>query len=192
MSEQRARLNVEELGRRDLPSSTLLTVPWPVQPPMPVGPVVVAGHDSQQSTGEQATSPALSGGGSGSYDSSHPFLDDGVSFRLTGKANLAGLGKVTVAADLHSVGFTRQGQAGGTMTLTNGAGTVTVELHGPTQDAFSPLPRKFHYRVVTGTGAYGLLHGGGWLSIERQSAITGLSPLPMPERGKFQLEIHPT
>jgi hypothetical protein len=64
------------------------------------------------------------------------------------------LGQVRAAGDLWSSGFIRSGQAGGTLTLRNALGSVTLLLQGSPEPGFGPLPLLFQFSVERGTGAY--------------------------------------
>ena len=55
--------------------------------------------------------------------------------------------------------------AGGSLTVTTSRGTLTLELAGPVQTGFAPLPRVFGYRVTGGTGAYQGATGGGSIQL---------------------------
>jgi hypothetical protein len=168
-SSRRRSLQLEELGSRLLPSATPLSVTGPVGPapivsPISIPPIIVA-------------SDALSGHGSGSYTEllvPTP-VDTGPLYRLTGTAHLAGLGKVAVSGDLHEVGFIENGHAGGELTFTNKEGSLTVDLTGPQQKAFSPLPDRYSYQIVSGTGAYADRTGEGSLTLVLTPAHSGTS-----------------
>jgi hypothetical protein len=61
---------------------------------------------------------------------------------------------VDATGTLRSPGFIAKGHAGGTLTLTNAHGSVTISLKGPLQRGFSSLPNKFSFQITSGTGAY--------------------------------------
>jgi len=175
---------LEELGARVLPSAVALAphpepaaamipseplVP-PIKPPTPLP--VVHKHP-------------LAGMGSGVF-LSFPIPTDTAPVRyLRGTAHLAALGQVLVGGEVTGVGFTAEGRASGTLTFIGKGGTVTIELQGPVQSGFSPLPHYFHYQTVKGTGAYAHLSDSGTLRLD-------FHPLPlgaMGERGTFSLWI---
>jgi hypothetical protein len=96
----------------------------------------------------------LTGQGQGTYSADLVQSGAGAQYRLSGNADIQGLGHVSVSGSLHGVGFIQHGHAGGTLTFTNAHGSLTVDLIGPIQDAFSPLPELFNEQIVSGTGAY--------------------------------------
>ncbi len=123
-----------------------------------------AGHAKFQPQCEELQSrivPAglLAGHGQGAYVADAVQSGAGLQYQLTGNADLQGLGHFAVAGSLHGVGFIQQGHAGGMLTFTNAHGSLTVELTGPTQNAFAPLPNLFNERIIGGTGAYQHLSG---------------------------------
>jgi hypothetical protein len=92
--------------------------------------------------------------------------DAGVQYQFTGAGKFFGLHDAEISGSLYSVGFIARGHAGGELTFTNAKGSVTIELVGPEQPGFSPLPGTFHYTVKKGTGAYAHLTGSGSLSLK--------------------------
>jgi hypothetical protein len=147
MTPRRTLVEVEQLGDRVLPSTAALPLPVP-----PAAAAVTAHH-------------ALAGHGQGTYTGDQVVCGAGQQYHLQGSANLAGLGRVNVGGSVHGVGFIQNGNAGGTLTFTNARGSVTVQLQGPEQPGFSPLPEEFHYRVVGSTGAYKGLAAQGSLQL---------------------------
>jgi hypothetical protein len=173
-SSRRRSLQLEELGSRLLPSATPLSVTGPVGPapivsPISIPPMIVA-------------SDALSGHGSGHYSYPPMISGMGPQYQLDGTAHLTGLGKVAVSGDLHGVGMIVDGHAGGELTFTNKHGSLTVDLQGPEQPGFSPLPEQFSYHIVSGTGAYADKTGQGSLTLV-------LTPSSSGPNGKFSLVV---
>lgn len=141
---------------------------------------------------------ALSGGGRGDFTVGKLIPDAGTTYDLTGGARVGLLGQVSVSGSVHSTGFTHSGRATGELTLTNGQGSVTLELTGPVQPGFAPLPEDFHFTVVRATGAYRGLKVSGSLDLRLDPIMWlhapagGAQPLPGPwEGGGFRLTIHP-
>jgi hypothetical protein len=197
MAVRRTLLNVEELGQRIVPSLS------------PTNPVIVAelaklgavygngGHIQH----------ALAGNGTGTYVVSsllaaisppvaltgyampmHIIVGDiGEEYSFTGEADLARLGQVNVSGSVHGLGNIVTGHATGTLTFTNASGSVTIELTGPSQRGFSPLPTQFQYTVVGGTGAYQHVHDQGSLSLVLHPA-NGNAVVPAAQ-GTFTLTI---
>jgi hypothetical protein len=145
-------LRLEELGARVLPSAT------PLAPAPPTNAALVY-HTMP------ATHHPLAGHGHGNYSADAIQSGAGITYNLQGTANLADLGHVSIKGWVHSVGFIQNGHAGGQLTFSNGKGSVTVELTGPAQPAFSALPQKFDYRVVADTGTYAHLSDHGTLTL---------------------------
>jgi hypothetical protein len=161
MTQRPARLQVEELDARILPSTAAF--------PLPVPPAAAA------LTAHPPRHHALAGHGQGRYTRELVPADFGGVFDLQGAADMAGLGRVTATGRVNSVGFVPSGRAGGTLTFANARGSVTVQLRGPEQRGFSPLPQQFHYQVVSGAGAFRHLADQGTLQLALQAGPTFLS-----------------
>ena len=143
-------LRLEELGSRVLPSAA----PWHPVPELGAALTPAHGHHAHGV-----------GQGHGDYTTSAIHSGAGPEYDLTGKAHLRGIGHFHVSGSIHAVGFMVKGHAGGELTFSNARGTLTLELTGPEQPGFSPLPRHFHYKVVSGTGRYAELSGHGSLTL---------------------------
>jgi hypothetical protein len=135
-------------------------------------PIVMPGH-------------GLAGTGHGNYAVPRlQLLDVGTTYNLQGVADLAALGHVTVTCSVHSVGFIWHGHATGKLTFTNASGSVTVALEGPVQNDFAPLPGRFHYQVVSATGAYRHMRDQGSLQL-----VLAQAPTDVVHRGTFTFTI---
>lgn len=128
--------------------------------------------------GTHSSPHALAGSGHGTF--THPITPGDITiaelttYQFHGTANLAKMGKVTVTGTIHSVGFVVSGKATGTLTFTNSKGSVTIQLTGPQQGGFSPLPGTFSYKVVSHTGtAYKSLTDHGTLTLTVPSTTSG-------------------
>jgi hypothetical protein len=121
----------------------------------------------------------------GRYSASS-FPDAGTTYALSGKGQVAPLGQTSVTGSLHSLGFILHGHAGGTLTLADARGTVTLQLTGPLQNGFSPLPTRFSFVITGGTGAFA--HDTG-----RGTAYVTLMPDTPPalrgQLGHFELRL---
>jgi len=162
--------------------SFTLKATWNGMPNEPTGVFVV--HNELFPNGPTATFTVvgdevrLNGQFSGSF-SAHTFPDVGTSYALSGQGQVQPLGLTNVTGDLNSLGFISQGHAGGTLTLSNSKGTLTLELTGPLQSGFSPLPDQFDYEITAGTGAYVNATGRG-------TAFLNLSGSPRFDLGEHQ------
>lgn len=168
----RRSLELEELAQRILPSVS--RVPF----------ASLSGTQVMIAVQQHAQNP-LCGHGQGTYTGNISFPDTGVNNTLQGTAKLARLGDVTVAGSVHGVGFIASGHATGTLTFTNGQGSVTLDLLGPEQPGFSSLPKEWKYTVTGATGDYQNLMGQqGSLKLTFQADTSATSP-----QGTFTLKI---
>src|SRR5262245_40991994 len=71
---------------------------------------------------------ALAGHGGGSYATDEVWTDAGPQYHLSGSAQVADLGRVTIAGSVGGVGFVQRGHAHGSLTLSGAKGSVTLEL----------------------------------------------------------------
>jgi hypothetical protein len=156
---RRAILRVEELGQRVLPSASPLAF-------HPIAPFARPHHVAPADA-------TLHGSGIALYTSRVQVPDTGTTYQLQGVGSFGGVGVVAITGELHGVGFILQGHATGTLTFTNARGSVTLDLTGPTQSSFAPVPQQFQYQVVAGTGAYANLHASGTLQLQTVIATSG-------------------
>lgn len=154
MAPRHSRLQVEELSARTLPSVSSLAPT-----------ALTTFHPGHHQT--------LDGEGFGIYTTDLIQSGAGKAYHLQGFANLDGLGRVAVSGDVHAVGFIQNGHAGGELTFTNQRGSVTIELEGPAQPGFSPLPKSFTYHVASTTGAFRNLSDHGTLQLNVSAVIAG-------------------
>jgi hypothetical protein len=154
MSVSRTILDLLELGERALPSAVGL------QPIIEHGGIAPATVDTHP----------LHGTGTGTYHGPRITIDAGTSFTLSGTANLAGLGTLRVTGSVQGVGLIAFGRASGELVLSNSHGTITIDLHGAVQRAFSQVPSDLVYSVTKGTGDFRHLTGYGSVAIHRMPA----------------------
>ncbi|CAN5377385.1 hypothetical protein BH11PLA2_BH11PLA2_50820 [soil metagenome] len=154
----RSTLGVEELGTRIAPSANV-TAPSPALAP----PIVRHNH------------AAVEGIGSGTFTKTSTPADTGTHYQLSGHANAADLGPVTVSGSLNAVGFIASGRAHGMLTFTNARGSVTFELTGLNeQPGNSTLPKYFRYTIVSTSGYYPHFQGQhGTARIDLQATSVG-------------------
>jgi hypothetical protein len=121
----------------------------------------------------------------GTY-SAYTFPDVGTNYELSGQGQVLPLGQTTVTGGVHSLNFIRIGRAGGTLTLSDPRGTLTLQLIGPLAYGESPLPTRYDYTITGGTGAFA--HDIGW-----GTAFLTLTPDTTPalagQHGRFQLNL---
>ena len=162
------RPHVEEMESRLVPSGAPLSHPG-------LGAALVA---------DGATlAPALGGTVTGTYAAAaHP--DRGTTYDLNGSGTLNLLGQVTAQGTLQSLGFIAAGHAGGTVTVKAGKDTITLQLTGPNQKGFAPLPKHFRYKVTGASGQFASLMG------QHGTADLTLTP-PSGATGSFTLTLHP-
>ena len=128
--------------------------------PMALPAVHVASHQvGHHHTGQHAISGHLAG--SVRHLSTPP--DVGQQYALSGSGRVQTLGRVRAAGTVQSTGFIQNGQSTGTLTLRNAKGSITLDLTGPPQPGFSPLPNNYHFVITGGTGAYKSSSGNGAL-----------------------------
>jgi hypothetical protein len=80
------------------------------------------------------------------------------------------LGPVTLLGTLRSTGFVFKGHAMGSLTLSGIQGSVKLELQGPSQHGFAPLPTHFRFTVESGTGAFAHFHSHGTIDLQLDPA----------------------
>jgi hypothetical protein len=119
----------------------------------------------------------------GSYTIVPSIPDTGRPYDLSGSGYIHGLGQVTATGELDSIGFVHYGHATGKLTLQNANGTVTLQLVGPSQPGFAPLPNHFDYTMVSATGAYTGMHGSGTIDLQLQPNSSGPG-------GTFTMDLH--
>jgi len=127
----------------------------------------------------------------GSYTSGMHGVDAGVQDNFTGTGHITRLGNVTATGMIDGVGDAAQGHAMGTLTFTSAKGSLTIDVTGPVQKMFSPLPQHFHYHVISGTGVDAHVRGTGTLSLNFLILDPPAPVSPgMPATGGFVMTIH--
>ncbi|HEY2157031.1 MAG TPA: hypothetical protein VGH33_15490 [Isosphaeraceae bacterium] len=132
---------------------------------------------------------SLSGSVHGHYTESSVVPDAGKTVSFSGAGRVGGLGQVNFSGHFGTPGFIASGHATGTLVLSNGRGTVTLALEGPTQPGFSAPPSAFSYTIVKGTGAYARSHGSGVLTIGLVPDQLG-GPVTLQHLASGQITIH--
>jgi hypothetical protein len=103
---------------------------------------------------------------SGTWTTKPTLPDVGGDQVLMGTGDVAPLGAVQMSGELHTPGFIDMGESGGTVTLSNADGSVTLQLVGLPQPGFSGPPSYFHYTITGGAGKYAGLTGSGTVAFE--------------------------
>ena len=95
---------------------------------------------------------ALNGQVSGSYTPA-PDPDPGRSHMLAGSGTVSPLQQVTVWGKTIAVEYAR-GRATALILLSNDSGMVTLQMVGPIQKRFAPLPEHFTFKIISAIGKY--------------------------------------
>ena len=176
----RRYLEVEELGSRIMPSVSPGLLP------------TAFSAESHFGSQQHQHHHDLAGQGNGTYLGNSLVVDAGAFYTLNGTATLVKMGDVTVAGSLQGLGLIASGHATGTLTFTNKNGSVTLDLKGPQQNGFAPLPGDWKYQVIAATGGYEKLkgeHGSLQLTFTAElvpGPADGIFPRP---QGTFKLAI---
>jgi hypothetical protein len=143
MTTRRTVLQVEQLGARVLPSTTVAAAP--------------SSTTTVTTTTVHPFGQAWTAQGRFSLSSTSTGAK---TYTLQGSADLGGSNFYSVTGTITTVG-SKAGQATGKVVLTSPKGTLTLTLAGPTQPANSKLPTSVTYKVVSGTGAFAHYAGQG-------------------------------
>jgi hypothetical protein len=136
----------------------------------------------------------LQGQLSGSY-SAHTLtpLSVWTTYDLSGQGQVQPLGPMTVTGHLLS-----PGRVGGTLTLSDSQGTLTLKLTtgltlDPLPRRLSPLPNQFAFAITGGTGAFANATGGGTAFLRLVADPIGLVPAAtqtlLEQTGHFDLSL---
>ena len=124
---------------------------------LPVGHAVTASI----SEARHRSGVVLTGHVKGTYQDQTTIPDNPSEVSISGSGRVGPLGNVKASGVFHQLGFIARGNATGTVNLSNARGGVTLQLTGPTQPGFSPLPSTFQFRIVSATGHDKGLNGSG-------------------------------
>jgi hypothetical protein len=140
--------------------------------------------------GRQGPVLALSGTVQGGYAISGLIPDIGKTYKFGVAGRISPLGQTGDNGQIHTTGFIARGVATGTMTIGAPRGTVKLQLTGPTQPGFAPLPSTMSYTINGGTGAYKKATGSGTIAINLTSnllsygfGLVSLTFQPAPTQG---------
>ena len=91
--------------------------------------------------------------------------DTGKSYRIATVGSISPLGQTSESAKVQTTGFIASGMATGTMTISSRRGNLTLQLKGPVQPGFAPLPTAMSYTITSGTRTYVGANGSGSIGI---------------------------
>lgn len=124
--------------------------------------------------------------GGGTYTQPLINVDAGTSYQLSGTITHSFL-SFNVKGWIQGTGMIQSGRASGHLVLTNEFGSITLELHGPVQNGFSPVPSELVFTVSGATGKFSNAKGYGIVH-------TTFTPAPvavgMPLTGEYQMTIY--
>jgi hypothetical protein len=90
----------------------------------------------------------------------------GPLWHLNGKGHFQDVGHhVTLTGTLQGATAITQDHARGTLTLSRGDSTLVLDLQGPAQASFSPLPHSWTYTVTSATGKFQDVQSQGTLEL---------------------------
>jgi hypothetical protein len=133
---------------------------------------------------------AFAGSISGTYVMPSALPDVGQGYVLSGSGTLGAWGPFQASGSLSTPGFIFLSTAYGTLTVSNGAGSVTLWLQSMPLTGFSTLPQDFDYGVQQATGAYAGLSVAGTIKVMLTPAA-GSADAALPSHGTFTLTIAP-
>ena len=165
-----ARLLLETLGERTLPSSTSTI------PPDPLVPIIHQQllHLNGMVHGDFSVQPRITDTGT-----IHQITTDtGMSYQFSAISKLPHLGNVTVSGNMTTLGNVMYGHATGQLTFTSTKGQMTIEVTGPLQKGGSHLPGHFTYQVMNATGEYASFKDHGVINLYLATAHAQTTDLP--------------
>ncbi len=112
---------------------------------------------------------ALDGAFAGQFTPNLVFPEAGASYSLTGTGRLPGQGAVGLTGWVQGTGMIASGHATGELTISGAQGSMTLDLLGPTQRGFAPLPGQFRFTVRSGTGIYAHCRSSGTITLHLDS-----------------------
>jgi hypothetical protein len=119
----------------------------------------------------QGTALALSGTVQGGYVVSGIIPDIGKTYQFGVAGRISPLGQTGDSGQIHTTGFIAMGSATGTMTISAPRGALKLQLNGPPQAGFAPLPSTMTYTITGGNGAYKKTTGTGTIAIMLTSNV---------------------
>ncbi len=86
--------------------------------------------------------------------------DTGTTYHIFTTGKTSGGAVVGVSGDLTTPGFIAQGRTSGTLTIFTTRGSLTLNVTGPLQAGFTPLPSTLGFTITGGTGAFANVQSG--------------------------------
>jgi hypothetical protein len=165
-----ARLLLETLGERTLPSSTG-TIPTE-----PLVPIIYQQllHFNGLVHGDFSVQPLVTYTGT-NYQIT---TDAGTTYQFSAISKLPHLGIFTVSGNITTLGNVMYGHATGQLTLTSVKGQITIDITGPLQKGGSHLPGHFTYQVISATGGYASLKDHGVINLYLATTHAQTTDLP--------------
>jgi hypothetical protein len=164
MTTRRTVLNLEELGARVLPSTTVAVS------------TTASTAAKVLTTSSVTTGQAWSGQGRFVITSAAGGIK---TYTVTGSAAF-GSSFFAISGSIKTDG-SKSGHASGQVKLSSSRGTLTLSLTGPMQSAGAALPKTLSYKVVSGTGFFAHYAGSGTTQLST-SLFLGFN-----DRGQFTI-----
>ena len=108
----------------------------------------------------------IQGSGHGSVLSTRHNPDTGTAEVLLGSATVKGEGPVLITGTVQGTGNIARGQAGGSITISDARGDLTLKLTGPTTaGSTAPKSGTYQFTVESGTGGFARTFGNGTVAL---------------------------
>jgi hypothetical protein len=127
-------------------------------------------------TASSAAAVHLTGTARGTYHVSIANPDTGKDYTFLGSGQIAPLGTATLNGAIQSPGFIAIGHSTGSLVLSTPKGSVTLNLTGPPQKGFTPVPDVFNFTITKATGTFKGDHGTGYIDL----VLGPARPIPTP------------
>ncbi|HEV3165440.1 MAG TPA: hypothetical protein VGZ22_15545 [Isosphaeraceae bacterium] len=172
-----------------LEGKTLLSAQGMMHVPLPQGGLVEL---AQNTAGQNHHAIVLNGTVKGQYTAERFNPDAGTSYKLFASGRIPHVGSSVVFGTLLTPGNLAQGRSGGTLTVISPGGSLTLQLTGPVQPGFSPLPNHFQFTITKATGKFHGDTGSGTVLVTLTPDKGAPSPgLFGPQHGALTLTFGP-
>jgi hypothetical protein len=129
--------------------------------------------DAASNTAKTPVTLALNGTLTGSYSKHDSNPDAGADYPFFGHGTVSPIGKADVTGNAHQLGFIAKGRAEGLLVVSTPHGSLTLELEGPKQKGFSPLPDHFTFKISDASGSLAHDRGHGKVVLVLDPASSG-------------------